>query len=149
MLRIEMVDFDGRHHFAEYDHFRILDEAHDYRIHVHGYHGDAGDSLTPAWSNHDGQAFSTYDRDNDGRFYDNCAERFHGAWWFRSCFESHLNGFYYKHGEHNDYFKQNGIQWNTVGHHYSLKSVVMMIKPNKQLVHTKEDENIQLSNDIQ
>ncbi len=29
------------------------------------------------------------------RFYDNCAEHYHGAWWFRSCFQSHLNGRYY------------------------------------------------------
>lgn len=151
MLRIEMVDFDGRHHFAEYDHFRIEDESGDYRIHVHGYHGNAGDSLTPTWSNHDGQLFSTFDRDNDGRFYDNCAEKFRGAWWFRSCFESHLNGLYYRRGEHDHYFRQNGIQWNAVGHHYSLQSVVMMIKPNKRLQHRKDadGEDRHLSNDIQ
>ena len=45
--------------------------------------------------NHDNQAFSTHDRDHDARFYDNCAEHYHGAWWFRSCFQSHLNGKYY------------------------------------------------------
>ena len=143
-----MVDFDGRRHFAEYEHFRIENEDQDYRIHVHGYHGNAGDSLTPAWSNHDGQPFSTFDRDNDGRFYDNCAEKFHGAWWFRSCFESHLNGLYYERGEHDNYFRQNGIQWNTVGHHYSLQSVAMMVRPNEQLDEERDQEE-QLSNDIQ
>jgi len=147
-LRIEMTDFDGREHYAEYDHFRILDEAHDYTMHVHGFHGNAGDSLTPSWNNHDGQPFSTRDRDNDDRYYDNCAESFSGAWWFKSCFESHLNGLYYRDGEHDNFFNQNGIQWNTVGHHYSLKSVIMMVKPNKQVHHSKEylDE---MSNDIQ
>ena len=64
------------------------------RLHVHGYHGNAGDSMTLG-ENHDNQPFSTHDRDHDSRFYDNCAEHYHGAWWFKSCFQSHLNGRYY------------------------------------------------------
>ena len=66
-----------------------------HRLHVHGYHGNAGDSMTLG-ENHDNQPFSTHDRDHDSRFYDNCAEHYHGAWWFKSCFQSHLNGRYYQ-----------------------------------------------------
>ncbi len=64
------------------------------RLHVHGYRGNAGDSMTLG-EDHDNQPFSTHDRDHDSRFYDNCAEHYHGAWWFKSCFQSHLNGRYY------------------------------------------------------
>ena len=92
--------------------------------------GTAGDSLTADWISHDGQPFSTHDNDNDKRFYDNCAEHYHGAWWFNSCFESHLNGVYYHRGAHRDYFIRNGVQWNTLHAHASLKHATMMITPN-------------------
>jgi hypothetical protein len=124
-----MESWEGKKYYAEYNHFSISDETDNYRIHVRGYHGNAGDSLTSYWEDHNNQAFSTRDRDNDDRFYDNCAEHYHGAWWFKSCFESHLNGIYYKQGEHNNYFVRNGIQWNTIHLHSSLKYAAMLVKP--------------------
>ena len=134
-----MTDWDGTEYWAEYDHFRISEEDDKYRLHVHGYHGNAGDSLTSAWESHDNQPFSTKDHDNDNRFYDNCAEHYHGAWWFKSCFESHLNGVYYHKGSHDNYFVRNGIQWNTIHVHSSLKYAVMMVKPN-EAVHEETDQ---------
>ena len=128
-LRLELTDWEDRHYWAEYSLFRLSDETDKYRLSVRGYRGNAGDSLTSEWENHDGQQFSTMDDDNDGRFYDNCAQLYHGAWWFRSCFESHLNGMYYHRGTHSDYFVRNGIQWNSVHLHSSLKAVAMMIAP--------------------
>ena len=124
-----MRDWEDRTYWAQYEHFRIENEANLYRLHVHGYSGDAGDSLTSQWENHNGQPFSTFDNDNDGRFYDNCAMYYEGAWWFTSCFESHLNGKYYHKGAHNDFFTRDGIQWNTIHMHSSLKEVQMMILP--------------------
>ncbi|KAH8253039.1 hypothetical protein KR032_003255, partial [Drosophila birchii] len=47
------------------------------------YTGTAGDSLTY----HKGQAFSTFDRDNDDYVERNCAQYYLGAWWFKSCCE--------------------------------------------------------------
>lgn len=128
-LRIEMEDWDGKKYYAEYDKFGISSEHDHYRLHVNGYHGNAGDSLTSYWHSHDEKPFSTYDKDNDDRFYDNCAEMYYGAWWFNDCFESHLNGKYYQYGSHNNYFVRNGVQWNTIHAHSSLKFVEMMIKP--------------------
>ena len=125
-----MVTWKGRSYWAEYDHFRISSEEDQYRLHIHRYHGNAGDSLTSDWGNHDNQPFSTYDRDNDERFYDNCAKHYRGAWWFKSCFESHLNGQYYHKGEHDSYFIRDGVQWNSIHIHSSLKETRMMIKPN-------------------
>ncbi len=148
-LRIEMQDWDGEDYWAEYDHFRIESEADLYRLHIRGYYGNAGDSLTSPWNNHNAMAFSTRDRDNDIRFYDNCAETFSGAWWFKSCFESHLNGLYYLKGSHNNFFVRNGIQWNTIHHHASLRSVAMMVAPNMQEGTDASSHDNHVSNDIQ
>ncbi|KAL8569162.1 hypothetical protein ACOMHN_020289 [Nucella lapillus] len=128
-LRIELTDWEDRTYFAEYDSFRIDNEKGLYRLHIGNYHGDAGDSLRSHWENHDGMPFSTKDRDNDGRYYDSCAEHFHGAWWFNNCFDSHLNGKYYHKGFHKNYFQRDGIQWNTIHMYSSLKSVYMMVRP--------------------
>src|SRR6218665_2917901 len=130
-LRIEMITWDDDFHWAEYRHFSLSDEADKYRLHVTGYRGTAGNSLSSPWDNdHNGQQFSTRDSDNDDRFYDNCAEHFRGAWWFRSCFQAHLNGVYYPKGMHSDFFVRDGIQWNAIHPHSSLKQVTMMIRPN-------------------
>ncbi|KAH8314527.1 hypothetical protein KR059_011593, partial [Drosophila kikkawai] len=47
------------------------------------YTGNAGDSL----NYHKGQAFSTFDRDNDAIKGKHCAQYYLGAWWYKSCFE--------------------------------------------------------------
>nr|UCK81475.1 fibrinogen domain-containing type 2 protein 2 [Arenicola marina] len=148
-LRIEMEDFEGERYWAEYEHFQVESEDDFYRLHIHGYHGNAGDSLTSRWNNHDGMPFSTKDRDNDNRFYDNCADLFNGAWWFANCFESHLNGVYYLKGKHNNFFVRNGIQWNTIHRHSSLRAVVMMVKPNDSPSREPGPHDNRLSNDIQ
>ncbi|XP_041348011.1 fibrinogen-like protein 1 [Gigantopelta aegis] len=143
MLRIELQDWDEMTFTATYDHFDVGSEEEKYKLKVSGYHGNAGDSLTSHWENHDGMAFSTKDSDNDGRFYDSCAHHYHGAWWFNSCFDSHLNGKYYHKGFHNNYFQRDGIQWNSVHQYSSLKRTQMMIKPSDRPKH-----NVQISNDV-
>ena len=56
--------------------------------------GDAGDSL----ARQNKTMFSTKDADND-RWRNNCAVKFHGAWWFNDCQDSNLNA-RYLHGHH-------------------------------------------------
>ncbi|CAG2204216.1 unnamed protein product [Mytilus edulis] len=82
-----------------------------------------GDSLTY----HTGNMFSTHDRDNDKAANHNCAGIYKGAWWYKSCHYSNLNGPYLPPGQISSY--ANGIIWETwKGYYYSLKSTKLMIK---------------------
>eukprot|EP00795_Rhopilema_esculentum_P006930 gene6930-12545_t len=51
----------------------------EYTIHIDGYTGDIGDSMTT------GRKFSTWDNDNDNRNDLNCAASRAGPWWYWSC----------------------------------------------------------------
>lgn len=130
-LRIDMEQWNGQKYYAVYDIFRIADESDNYRLQISRYHGTSGDSMTTMRDDHNGMQFSTYDRDNDRRAINNCAVHYRGGWWYSDCFESNLNGRYYTKGEHNDFFRRNGIQWNSIHYHSSLKFVEMMIMPSE------------------
>ena len=119
MIRFDLEDFSGKKVYAEYKLFYIDGERSDYRLHVKSYSGTAGDSFT----HHDGMPFSTKDR---GRSR-NCATTYTGAWWYRGCHRSNLNGKYLK-GKHSSY--ANGINWyHFKGYHYSLKKTEMKVRP--------------------
>ena len=65
--------------------------------------GSAGDSL----SYHRDRPWSTPDQDND-ESRGNCAEYYHGAWWYKWCFLSNLNGRYHRG---NDSSYAHGVTW--------------------------------------
>ena len=71
--------------------------------------------------------FSTKDQDNDYRNdLPSCAQSFKGAWWYRSCHRSNLNGLYLN-GSHATF--ADGVNWYTFrGFYYSLKRTVMKVK---------------------
>ena len=70
--------------------------------------------------------FSTRDVDNDFKgSTESCAEERRGAWWFRYCSYSNLNGEYLG-GHHNQPGK--GLLWNNFkGRFYSYKIAEMKI----------------------
>ena len=69
--------------------------------------------------------FSTKDQDND-MWNANCATSFRGAWWYKECHNSNLNGMYLG-GSHTSF--ADGIEWRAwKGYYYSLKSTKMMIR---------------------
>ncbi|WAR29942.1 FCN2-like protein [Mya arenaria] len=73
---------------------------------------------------HDGMAFTTYDHDMDQLSVSNCANEYHGAWWYNSCYYANLNGQYFVPGTHNG----TGITYNSFKFLISLKESKMMFK---------------------
>ncbi|KAK7919129.1 hypothetical protein WMY93_010413 [Mugilogobius chulae] len=146
-LRINLEDFDGHQRYAEYRDFRVGDEQEQYRLSFGAYVGTAGDALSgqfevgaASWASHQGANFSTYDRDNDN-YKGNCAEEDQGGWWFNKCHSAHLNGRYYPRG-HYSARTDDGIVWFPWrGWWYSLKTVVMEIRPSGFRMDTGDDPN--------
>ena len=89
-LRIDLKTFTGLNYHAKYLKFGVGAEITNYKLHVSGYSGTAGDHL----NRHSGKAFSTKDRDNDAHQSIHCAAVYKGAWWFDNCYNSDLNALY-------------------------------------------------------
>ena len=89
-LRVELKDINGNINYAKYSTFNIGSSSTQYTLTVSGYSGTAGDCLTY----HSGMKFSTKDRDNDAWNF-NCASNT-GAWWYKDCYFSNLNGQYHE-----------------------------------------------------
>jgi len=121
-LRVDLEDTTGKTAYAEYDHFAVSSEKTKYQLSLGTYSGTAGDSL----SYYRGYPFSTKDRDND-RWSSNCAATYKGAWWYKRCHFSNLNGMYH-HGQHSSY--ADGVNWyHWKGYYYSAKRAEMKIRP--------------------
>ncbi|XP_052800830.1 angiopoietin-related protein 7-like [Mya arenaria] len=124
-LRIDLEDFDGNKAFAKYSSFRILSEEHNYKLEVDGYSGSAGDALNYDSYIHNGQEFSTRDRDND-EWERNCAATYQGGWWFSACFRANLNGNYFEKRQTKDSWQ--GILWYPFSIKSSLKFAEMKFR---------------------
>ena len=92
ILRVDIKHISSATHlwYAEYSRFEISDESNGYKLTVGGYSGNARDSL----SYHNGRKFSTIDKDQDNYYGRHCAKALQGAWWYRSCHYSNLNGLF-------------------------------------------------------
>merc|ERR1711962_1236026 len=88
-LLITLEDWDGNSIQYTVNNYIISNEANKFKM---DYSTMSPDSTS--WSYHKGQKFSTKDQDNRG----NCAKDYKGAWWYRSCHYSHLNGLYGSRG---------------------------------------------------
>ena len=123
-LRVDLGDFDGNTSYAQYTTFSVGNSTTEYTLTVGGYSGTAGDSL----DYHNGMKFSTRDNDNDDWSSGNCAQTYHGGWWFNNCITSHLNGPYH----HNPVISPGtGIMWyRWKGWAYSLKFTEMKTRHN-------------------
>ncbi|XP_041377213.1 ryncolin-1-like [Gigantopelta aegis] len=123
-LRIDLEDMEGNTRFALYKNFSLASEQDSFRPSLGEYSGNAGNSLAV----HNGQKFTAKDRDLDISL-GNCAQKFKGAWWYKNCMVSNLNGQYLA-GNHSSF--GDGVNWNGwLGKRYSLKRTVMKIRPMK------------------
>src|SRR6218665_3557466 len=96
-LRVEVQSNDtGKWYSAEYESFRLSNEASKYAINLSGFAGDAGDAFNvstyPTWVTN-GMKFTTTDNDNDNLSNGNCANDEKGGWWWNQCGTSCLNSF--------------------------------------------------------
>ena len=93
-LRVDLADFKGNYKYAQYSFFSVGNSGTNYTLNIEGYTGTAGDAFRSSHSVN-GMQFSTKDRDNDQYSGVNCASDFHhGAWWYKRCAYSNLNGLY-------------------------------------------------------
>nr|XP_020043147.1 fibrinogen C domain-containing protein 1-like [Castor canadensis] len=129
-LHVDLEDFENGTAYAHYGSFGVglfsVDPEEDgYPLTVADYSGTAGDSLLK----HSGMKFTTKDRDSD-HSENNCAAFYRGAWWYRNCHTSNLNGQYLR-GTHASY--ADGIEWSSwTGWQYSLKFAEMKIRPARE-----------------
>jgi len=69
--------------------------------------------------------YSTPDQDND-EWGQSCAVRFKGAWWYKDCHSTNLNGLYLSGNAEYGI----GVVWASwKGQHYSLRFTEMKIRP--------------------
>ncbi|KFP32651.1 Tenascin-R [Colius striatus] len=133
-LRIDMRDGQEAA-YAYYDKFSIGDSRTLYKLRIGDYNGTSGDSLTY----HQGRPFSTKDRDNDVAVT-NCAMSYKGAWWYKNCHRTNLNG---KYGESRH---SQGINWyHWKGHEFSIPFVEMKMRPyNHRNISGRKRRSLQL-----
>ncbi|XP_045201268.2 fibroleukin-like [Mercenaria mercenaria] len=128
-LRIDLEDHDGNRAYAKYSSFKVGSRKTNYKLEVSGYTGNAGDSLAESDSSygpHDQMEFTTRDADND-KASSNCASLWEGAWWFKACYDSHLNGLYQDQSKCKS--EWDCIIWNTwKGSYYALKFTEMKFR---------------------
>ncbi|NXC41088.1 TENR protein, partial [Penelope pileata] len=133
-LRIDMRDGQEAA-YAYYDKFSVGDSRSLYKLRIGDYNGTSGDSLTY----HQGRPFSTKDRDNDVAVT-NCAMSYKGAWWYKNCHRTNLNG---KYGESRH---SQGINWyHWKGHEFSIPFVEMKMRPyNHRNISGRKRRSLQL-----
>ena len=92
-LRVDLGDGQGNRAHATFSTFSVGDENTEYVLGVSGHGGNAGESYSLDY--HNGMKFTTKEQDNDLWSGGNCAISRHGAWWYKNCNYSNLNGGYY------------------------------------------------------
>ncbi|KAL6482451.1 hypothetical protein MHYP_G00105310 [Metynnis hypsauchen] len=123
-LRVDLEDFEGATVYAQYSTFSVDSEVNGYKLTVGGFiNGGAGDSL----AYHNGQKFSTFDKDQDS-WGGNCAKTYLGAFWYGDCHHANPNGIYLW-GKDGTFFAIGDVWYTWKTYDYGLKSITMKIRP--------------------
>ncbi|XP_058839388.1 angiopoietin-related protein 7-like [Topomyia yanbarensis] len=135
-LVVVMEDWQGVSKYARYENFEIAGAFENYKVNkIDGYSGTAGDSLNYTLN----AFFTSFDQDHDTNERENCAIKYHGAWWYKSCHSSNLNGKYLR-GNTNEFGA--GMNWNSFhGMNYALKSSMLMIRRRLDMIDLEATRN--------
>ncbi|VDI76489.1 Hypothetical predicted protein [Mytilus galloprovincialis] len=122
VIRFELKDFADDTAYAEYQSFKVANEASNYKVTFSGYTCTAGNAFAESY----GMEFTSREteRDNDLHYY-HCGKGRKGPWWFKACGESSLNGPYTT----SNIPDAKVIHWATWRGHHALKATEMKIKP--------------------
>ncbi|KAL5467073.1 hypothetical protein EMCRGX_G031251 [Ephydatia muelleri] len=97
----------------------------NYQLKVSGF--EASSTVGDSFAIHNGQSFSTPDKENDASLLTNCAQVYSSGWWFKSCYDANLNGVYQKQAYD---LSGKGIQWHSwLGKNALMQSVVLAVRP--------------------
>ena len=122
-LRVELTDWNRQVRVTQCSSFLVADEQDDFRLHVSGCSGDAGDGLT----SHNGFEFAMASADVEASDSELCVGLKYGGWWSSGCAQSNLNGKFYKQNEES---QSDGISWKPLTDAgRGLKRVEMKIRP--------------------
>jgi len=130
-LRVDLENWAGKKTFAEYSNFVVANETAKYTMtYLSGsfYANTGTDAMggvvkgrtSAASYRHNGQKFSTFDKDNDNTSTQNCAKAFHGGWWYNACQAFNPNG------QYNNTHTGEGVNWNDWT--YSYKATELKIR---------------------
>lgn len=138
-LLIELEDHNSTQKYAHYQGFALGSELEGYPIKLlYGYEGNAGDSLIY----HAGYQFSTKDVDQDVWDEGNCAQTHTGAWWYKSCDTSNLNGKYFITGKLAENQTYQGMYWSKFhGPQYGLRKARMMVRSRDKYLLSQAEKN--------
>jgi len=88
-LRFDLQQRDtGNWYYAEYSRFRVLSEADNYTLLEGGFSGNAS---SDPFGYHNGEQFTTIERDNDQYSSRNCAALYGGGFWWWNCGSCNVN----------------------------------------------------------
>ena len=124
-LRVDLKDpyyNNGNLIYAEYSTFSLGGFTENYRLYLGGYSVWSTLSDVLVYQNyHNGMSFSTFDSDNDDSQDKNCAEAYHGGWWYSHCQAANLNG---RWGVR----EKTGLRWHEIGLHKDLYATYSEMK---------------------
>ena len=97
----------------------------NFALNVGAFHGTIENSLSGNY-NLNGMKFSTKDKDQD-TYSKNCAVQWKGAWWYKGCHQSNLNGKNFGHAKEDP----KSMYWNDFpqsGKRIALKTIKMALR---------------------
>ena len=123
-LRIDVIREDNGENLTwTYQTFQVASEVDKYRLTIGEGEGTGFDAM--AYQNH--MQFSTYDSDNDAHG-SNCAYVHQAGWWYKGCYQAHLNGPHTRPTHAGVHQRFALLQWYDGRVHINIDSVVMKIR---------------------